>query len=199
VASLASVTIWAIVGFYWFLVTWDAPRGDWFGTFIPFLNWGALSWVLLAAIGFHFSARGIAVEGMTKSVSGFLSNLFAVFSHLIVGGLLTVQIDNIYEVYAPDAADQLLPLSLSVSWGIYALLLTLWGTRVKQPLFRIVGAVVLLLVAGKALFMDLEGEAMLYKFVVLLALGGISFLITWVNNRGQNTGKGERDEAEAEV
>jgi len=199
VVSLAGVSLWTVTGFYWFLVTWHAPRGDWFGTFIPFLNWGALSWALLAAIGFYLSVKGISGK-LTKEANAFLSNLFAVFSHLIVGGLLTVQIENVFLVYAEDAPNRLVQLSLSVSWGIYALLLTLWGTYVRQPLFRIFGAAVLLLVAGKALFLDLEGEEMLYKFVVLLALGGISFLITWVNGKSQeNRRKPEPSACEPKV
>ncbi|TVY04374.1 DUF2339 domain-containing protein [Cohnella terricola] len=188
VVSLASVTIWSIVGFYWFAVTWQAPRGDWFGTFIPFLNWGALSWMLLAAIGFYFSAKGIAVA-TPKAAGTFLSNLFAVFSHLIVGGLLTVQIRNVFIVYADETADRLLQLSLSVSWGIYALLLCLWGTYRHQWLFRVFGGIVLVLVGCKALFLDLEGKMMLYKFAVLLVLAGISFLITWVNGKWNNERK----------
>jgi hypothetical protein len=74
-------------------------------------------------------------------------------------------------------------LSLTVSWGIYALLLFVWGAYRRQMLFRAFGSVVLLIVACKAMFMDLEGEEMLYKVIVLLILGGISFLITWINGR----------------
>jgi len=196
VASLAAIAVWTVVGVYWFLVTWDAPRGDWFGTFIPFLNWGALSWVLLAFVGFYLSVTGICFR-MTKETTSFLSNLFAVLSHLIVGGLLTVQIENVFLVYAEDAPNRLVQLSLSVSWGVYALLLTLWGTVARQQLFRIFGAVVLLLVAGKAIFLDLEGEETLYKCAVLLVLGGISFLITWINGKKREQ-KGEPESVPAE-
>lgn len=180
--SLSSLAIWVIVGCYWFLVTWDSPRGEWFGTFIPFLNWGAMSWILLAVIGFYYSTKGIVSE-VTKGSEELLSNIFALLSHLIVGGLLTVQIQNIYIVYFDDAPNQLLQLSWTVSWGIYSLLLFLWGAYRQQVLFRWFGTIVLLIVACKALFMDLSGEDMLYKVLVLLILGGISFLITWINGR----------------
>ncbi len=196
VASLTAISIWAVVGVYWFLVTWDAPRGDWFGAFIPFLNWGALSWALLAFVGFYLSVTGIDFN-MKKETAAFLSNLFAVFSHLIVGGLLTVQIETVFLVYAEDAPNRLVQLSLSVSWGVYALLLTLWGTVFRQQLFRIFGAAVLLLVAGKAFFLDLEGEETLYKCGVLLVLGGISFLITWINGKRRDN-RGEPQSAPAD-
>ncbi|QJD82160.1 DUF2339 domain-containing protein [Cohnella herbarum] len=182
VASLMSIAIWLIVGCYWFVVTWETLRGEWFGTFIPFLNWGALAWMLLAAIGFYFSAKGI-VFAMSAANEKLLSNLFALFAHLIVGGLLTVQIENVFIVYFDDSTDRLLQLSLSVSWGIYAMLLFLWGAYRQQMLFRIFGAIVLLIVASKAIFMDLDSENMIYKVVALLILGGISFLITWINGK----------------
>jgi hypothetical protein len=182
IASISSLIIWFGAGCYWFFVTWDTPRGEWFGTFIPFLNWGAMAWVLLAIIGFYYSAKGIVSE-TTKQSEKLLSKLFALLAHFIVGGLLTVQIQNIYIVYFDSAADQLLQLTLTISWGIYALLLFLWGAYRQQILFRWFGTVVLLIVACKALFMDLGGEEMLYKVLVLLILGGISFLITWINGK----------------
>lgn len=181
-ASVSSIAIWFIVGCYWFIVTWDSPRGEWFGTFIPFLNWGAMSWILLAVIGFYYSTKGIVSEKV-KGSEGLLSNLFALLSHFIVGGLLTVQIQNVYLVYFNGASNQLMQLSLTVSWGIYALLLFVWGAYRRQLLFRAFGSVVLLIVACKAMFMDLEGKEMLFKVLVLLLLGGISFLITWINGR----------------
>ncbi|MCD9021448.1 DUF2339 domain-containing protein [Cohnella silvisoli] len=187
-ASVSSLVIWFVVGCYWFIVTWDTPRGEWFGTFIPFLNWGAMSWVLLAAIGFYYSTKGIVSEA-AKGSEKLLSNIFALLAHLIVGGLLTVQIRNVYIVYFNESADQLLQMSLTLSWGIYALLLFLWGAYRRQILFRAFGAVVLLCVACKAMFMDLEGKEMLYKVLLLLILGGISFLITWVNGKWKGVEK----------
>jgi uncharacterized membrane protein len=189
-ASVTSLAVWFIVGCYWFIVTWDTPRGEWFGTYIPFLNWGAMAWVLLAIIGFYYSTKGIVSEA-AKGSEKLLSNVFALLAHFIVGGLLTVQIQNIYIVYVDDAANQLLQLTLSVSWGIYALLLFLWGAYRRQVLFRWFGSVVLLIVACKAIFMDLSGEEMLFKVLVLLILGGFSFLITWINGRWKEVPKPE--------
>jgi hypothetical protein len=74
-------------------------------------------------------------------------------------------------------------LTLSVVWGIYALLLFLWGAYRRQMTFRWFGSAVLLFVAIKAIFLDLSGEQALYKVLVLLALGGISFLATWINGK----------------
>ncbi|RKP57272.1 DUF2339 domain-containing protein [Cohnella endophytica] len=194
-ASVISVFIWFGVGCYWFAVTWSAPRGEWFGTFIPFLNWGAMSWMLLAWIGFYYSVKGI-VSRRVKGSEEQLSNVFALLAHLIVGGLLTVQIQNVFLVYYDSAYDQLLQLSLSVSWGVYALLLFLWGAYRNQNLFRIAGSAVLLLVACKAMIIDLEGEQMLYKVFVLLLLGGISFLITWINGKWKAEPKPKSDPVE---
>jgi uncharacterized membrane protein len=181
-ARIFSVLVWFIVGTYWFIVTWDTPRGEWFGAYIPFLNWGAMAWVLLAAIGFYYSVKNIVPQA-TRVAEEQLSNLFAIVAHLIVGGLLTVQIQNLYIVYFDEASDQLQQLTLSVSWGIYALLLFVWGAYRREAIFRWFGTAVLLIVAAKAIFIDLDGEEMLYKVLVLLILGGISFLISWINGK----------------
>ncbi|MBO9600344.1 MAG: DUF2339 domain-containing protein, partial [Cohnella sp.] len=188
--TVASIGVWVSVGVYWFVVTWDSPRGEWFGMFIPFLNWGAMAWVLLAAIGFYFSVRGIVVK-LSEDMGYALSMLLALLSHLIVGGLLTVQIQNVFRIYFENESGQLLALSLTVSWGVYALLLFLWGAYHRQPPFRWFGSVVLILVAIKAVFMDLHGEEALYKVFVLLVLGGISFLISWVNAKWKGKTGGE--------
>ncbi|WEK55517.1 MAG: DUF2339 domain-containing protein [Candidatus Cohnella colombiensis] len=190
--KIISVAIWFIVGIYWFIVTWDTPRGEWFGTYIPFLNWGAMAWVLLAVIGFYYSMHEMRSPKKPRSIDSdaneeLLSNVFALFSHLIVGGLLTVQISGVFYEYFDSASNNMMQLSLSVSWGVYALLLFLWGAYRGQNLFRWFGTVVLLIVAVKAMFMDLSGQDMLYKVLVLILLGGISFLITWVNNKWNTT------------
>jgi uncharacterized membrane protein len=179
--KIASYAIWLVIVLYWFIVTWDAPRGEWFGIYIPFLNWGALAWIILAAIGFYYSTR-VMFNSFKEEESMWFNSINAVISHLIVGGLLTVQIENLFEEYmVPNFFDY--QMTLSMTWGIYALLLFLWGAYSKQPVFRIFGSIVLVLVAGKTLLFDLAGEETIYKVVVLFALGVISFLITWINNR----------------
>lgn len=189
-----AVLIWLSVGIYWFAVTWTTPRGDWFGTFIPFLNWGALSWMLLALIGFRFAVKGVGLRSDSDAeLRAWLPDIFALLSHLIVGGLLTVQIQNVHLVYFDGASRQLEQLSLSLAWGVYALLLFLWGAYSRQVLFKYFGSAMLLVVAFKAILLDLSGQQMLYKVVVLLLLGGISFLVTWIN------GKWKRDDIKAEI
>lgn len=181
-AEGASMLVWLVVGLYWFAVTWNAPRGEWFGVYLPLLNWAAVAWMLLAAIGFYYSVR-LASPREGEWGSRALANVCALLSHLVVGGLLTLQLANVFDVYFPDASGSALQLSLSVSWGIYALLLFLWGAYQRQMLFRWFGSFVLAGVAVKAIFLDLSGREALYKAAVLLALGAISFLITWVNGK----------------
>lgn len=178
-----SMSIWFIVGVYWFSTTWDTPRGDWFGVYVPFLNWGALSWMLLAAMGFYYATKRQAV-GMDGSDRALVSNALAVGAHLVIGGLLTVQITGLFEAYDWGTGETtLLRLALSLAWGAYALLLFFWGAYRREPLFRWFGSAVLVVVALKAMIVDLQGEETLLKALVLLGLGGISFLITWVNGK----------------
>ncbi|WP_042159750.1 DUF2339 domain-containing protein [Paenibacillus gorillae] len=181
-ANLISVAIWIIVGFYWYIVTWSTPRGEWFGVYIPFLNWGAVAWMLLAAIGFYY-ATSMNMSGLKAGSNRLLANIYATLSHLIIGGLLTRQIENIFTEYFNGSSGIYMKLTLTVTWGVYALLLFLWGAYRRESWFRWFGSAVLLLVAVKAIFMDLSGKESLYKVVVLLLLGVISFAISWINNK----------------
>ncbi|MNC24856.1 hypothetical protein D3C75_729240 [compost metagenome] len=179
--QLVSMVMWVGVSSYWFATTWDAPRGEWFGIYIPFLNGAAFAWIILAALGFWYSLSS-SFAALKEEGRRFLSCLFAVASHLIVGGLLTLQIGNIFEEYDLNSFWDL-NLTLSVSWGVYALLLFLWGASSKQRLFRYFGSVVLALVSIKIFFFDLSGEDSIYKVLVLLLMALISFTISYINHR----------------
>lgn len=190
--SLCSLVTWFLVGAYWYVVTWDTPRGEWFGMYIPFLNWGAIAWMLLAALGFYFS-RQLVIPQITEQANRILVRVYALFAHLIVGGLLTRQIENIFTEYLNESSSVYMQLALSVSWGCYALLLILWGAYYREQLFRWFGSIVLVLVAIKAIFMDLSGQEALYKVGVLLLLGAISFFITWINGKWRIKDEGARE------
>ena len=167
----AAQAVWMCILIYWFATTWGQYHGIWFGVYIPFLNNGALAWMLLAALGFYFSLK--AKEG--------LNYIYAILSHLIVGGLLTVQIENIWSEY--NLPSNWESLSLSISWGVYALLLFIWGAYTQTSLYKIFGSVVLVFVAIKTIFFDLTGSETFYKVIALMVLGLISFAISFVNNR----------------
>ncbi|MFH5185544.1 DUF2339 domain-containing protein [Paenibacillus sp. TAB 01] len=177
----AAVGIWLIVVCYWFTVTWDTPWGTWFGVFIPFLNWAALAWELLAAMGFYFSLR-ISFPALRHDGNRLIAYACSILSHLIVGGLLTVQVRNMITEYRLSGWMDL-QLTLSVSWGIYALLLFLWGARSRQSVFRVFGSVVLIGVAAKTLLLDLSGSETIYKVLVLFLLGVITFAIAYINGK----------------
>ncbi|WP_152396297.1 DUF2339 domain-containing protein [Paenibacillus guangzhouensis] len=173
-----SVIIWASIGLYWYVVTWSTPRGEWFGMFIPFLNWGAVAWIVLAALGFYMSLH-LDVKGMGPYGRMMISTVLSLASHLIVGGLLTVQVQSLFSVYDIRGVG----LTLSISWALYSLLLFLWGMFSNQWFYRIFGTAVLLLVAAKTMIIDLAEQATIYKVVVFLVLGGICFFISYINSR----------------
>ncbi|WP_282936791.1 DUF2339 domain-containing protein [Paenibacillus sp. RC67] len=179
----ASIGVWFVIVFYWFVVTWDTPWGEWFGVYIPFFNWAALAWELLAAMGFYFSVRG-SFRAMRQEDNRLLSVVYSITSHLIVGGLLTVQVENMVAEYKLDHILDL-QLTLSISWGIYALLLFVWGAYSRQSVFRVFGSLVLLCVAAKTLVFDLAGSETIYKVIVLFILGIITFCIAYVNGKWQ--------------
>lgn len=184
----SAIGVWFAVVVYWFFVTWTAPWGVWFGVYIPFLNWSALAWELLAAMGFYFSIRG-SFAVLRPEDNRLLSIVYSVTSHLILGGLLTVQVKNMIGEY--DLHRFLdLQLTLSISWGLYALLLFMWGAYSRQSLFRVFGSLVLLCVAAKTLVFDLAGSETFYKVIVLFVLGIITFGIAYINGKWQAAGPG---------
>lgn len=194
--KLVAVVIWVLTGSYWFSTTWTTPLGIWFDTFIPVLNFSGFAWVLLAVFGFYVSLKVNfeILKGKDKDDANYyMSNVFSILSHLVVGGLLTFQIDNLWEFYKIEFID--LELTYSITWGIYALLIFLWGAYSKQALFRWFGSGVLVLVAVKTIFFDLAGSDTIAKIFVLFILGIITFAISFVNNMW----KGEKKEEVCEM
>lgn len=171
--------IWICTGVYWFVATWDVPRMNWFDVYVPFLNGGAVVWMGLAAFGFVCS-RKVRYSFTDMENNALFSNLYALGGHFVVGGLLTVQIMNSFEEYSLSFS---MHLALSVTWAIYALLLFVWGAYSRQRLFRWIGSIVLVIVSLKAILLDMSNEDTIFKMFVFIALGAISFGITWVNQR----------------
>ncbi|GMK41854.1 hypothetical protein PCCS19_49130 [Paenibacillus sp. CCS19] len=178
--------IWLMTGVYWFGKAWDVPRLNWFGdVYVPFINGGALAWVALAALGFYMS-RKVIFKSLSQFDQSLVSVLYAIASHLIVGGLLTIQVmDWFDENHWSGHAD----LFLSVVWAIHALLLFVWGAYSSQRVFRWFGSIVLIIVALKAVLLDLSGEDTIYKIIVFLLLGLISMSISWINARWSTKSK----------
>lgn len=176
--KLIASAIWLITGLYWFGATWGVPAVNPFGVYVPFVNGGAGAWMLLAAFGFYAAREVRFVGARQESVHAGIGHTFALLAHLIVGGLLTVQITAASDAYdwMPEST-----LVLSVSWAAYALLLFLWGAYTRGSLFRWFGSGVLAIVSAKTLLFDLGGEDTLYKIVVFFVLGIICFGITLIN------------------
>ena len=182
--------LWMVTTIYWFVVCWDVPWPHWFGvTYVPFINPGALAWVLLAVAGFSFSVWLERMQAENRFY-GDLSTLFALAAHVIVGGLLTVQINNSFEAYPlanPSLTYHVNMAALSVSWGVYALLLVAWGMYRKTALFRWFGLAATGVVLGKVILLDLSGLDTLYKMIALACIGvtfvGIGFLYQRNHNR----------------
>lgn len=179
----AGATLWGVTAVYWYSVAWNVEWPAWFGVkFIPFINPGALAWIFLAAAGFAFS---IWIERLPKpsSQGADMAVIYALASHVIVGGLLTIQINNLFEAY-PLATARLTGhvnmAALSVAWGIYALLLVLWGLVRNSALFRWFGLAATALVLVKVFMVDLQGLDTVYKMIAFFLLGliflGIGFL-----------------------
>jgi len=165
---------WMLLLVYWLCVAWEVKWVEWFGVpYIPFINPGAIIWMALASMGFVFAAYFAKNNRATSTMYGILS-------HVVVGGLLTVQINNLWDAYDINFSVQ---LALSVSWTIYALLMFLWGAYNRDTIFRVFGSVVLIFTAAKVLLFDLSGDATFYKVLCLVTLGVIILVIGYINQR----------------
>ena len=164
--------IWILAVCYGYVTTWDAAIGEWFGTFIPFLNWGAFAWIMLMAVGF--------VIPMINSDMG-IRVATTLISFLIFGGLITVQIDSAFENYALN--NTFLDITQSALWGIYAASMFLWGSRYQMGWLRAVSAAIFGMIALKAVFYDLWNSDSLYKAALFFVLGLISFGMMMVDQR----------------
>jgi uncharacterized membrane protein len=168
----AAVALWGILFVYWYAVAWNVEWVEWFGVrYIPFINPGALVWMAMAAIGFIFSRSVTHDEKISVAL--------AIFSHIVIGGLFTIQIQNVWEAYT--VAFIKLHLMLSIMWMLYALVIFVWGALSKGKVFRYLGSVVMIVTAIKILTFDLRGEATIYKVIFLLIIGLIILGIAYVN------------------
>ncbi len=179
-AKYIGIGIWGITMIHWYAVAWDVEWVRWFGVkYIPFINPGALVWMGLATSGFIFSR--IMLKKAKRERDRSISTLLAIASHAVIGGLLTLQIDNVWEAYNVTAIK--LSLVLSIVWFFYALLLFLWGAYTKSIIFKRLGTIVIVVSSFKVIFFDLQGEDSLYKVLSLFIIGVLTLGIAYVNSR----------------
>ncbi|MCU4174815.1 DUF2339 domain-containing protein [Carboxylicivirga sp. N1Y90] len=166
---------WVLLIIYWFTVAWDVQWIELFGLkFVPFLNAGALTWMLLAGFGFFIAKK-------EQTDLPVLSNIFAIVANIIVAGLITIQIKNIWLAY--DINNFSRPLAISISYIVYALLIFLWGSHTKAISFRIMGTIVLLITSIKVFFWDLSGTANVSKMIFLVIIGLLTLAIAHINKK----------------
>ncbi len=186
-----SVFAWVIVLYYWFSKAWSVEWVSWFGVeYIPFINPGALAWMALAAAGFigsrYLQAQSVAQkDAIEATVFKRLSTFTAILAHVVVGGLLTIQIQNAWEAYAIKITR--LNLILSNVWLLYAMTLFLWGAYAKEKIYKTLGTVVILLTSCKIIFFDLHASKSFEKVIFLMLAGGLILLIAYINKRSSNT------------
>ncbi len=179
---------------YWFARAWEV---DWLPVlgveYIPFLNAGALVWLGLIILGFNYAidVRNGGESLLAWGGRGTASALLALISHIQIGGLLTIQVMNLWEAYDMNWLNR--DLTLSACWFVYALVLFLWNSRLPHAMFRWLGGAVLLFSSGKVLLWDLQGESTTQKILFLLFLGGITLLIGRIRARknAQQTAENE--------
>ncbi len=191
-----------LVTSYWYSNAWSVEWIPIFGVkYIPFFNLGAIVWILLATFGFSLSkfllkdtlhsemAQSVG-EKMIQSISAGA----ALISHLVIGGLLTVQIINLWEAYEITLLTQ--GLMVSLMWFVYALILFLWSNNTSQKLFKVLGMLVIAVSTLKVFIFDLQGESTVEKVIFLLLFGGILFILGRVNQKSASKAKSKEGPSE---
>ncbi len=185
-----SILAFFVLIIYWYSVAWSVEWVEMFGIrYIPFLNAGALIWMGMTFLGLSYSrfSEKNPLPGVSKSDNALVTNVLALVSHLLIGGLLTIQILNLWEAY--DLTFISKGLSLSLCWFIYSLILFLWGAKSRQKLFSILGGFVLLFSTCKVFLFDLSGDSSLQKVLFLMTLGAVTLLIAKVRNKALSSAK----------
>lgn len=188
--QLVSIAGFIAVVVYWFTKAWDVDWLPIFGVkYIPFLNPGALVWILLAILGFRMSLdlRNNYFESEQQQL--FESRVLALISHLIVGGLLSFQIMNLWSAY--DLRWMSEDLGLSLCWFLYALVLFIWNWYAEDRFFRRFGGFVLVVSTIKVLFWDIEGKSSIEKIIYLLIFGAVTLLIAKIKSSKKEAGDAE--------
>ena len=177
---------------YWYMFAWEVEWIAIFGVkYLPFFNAGALIWMIMAGMGFYFSKHEekLMAENTSPNSSqhdksteysflkdkSLLSGVLGVLSHVIVGGLLTVQIGNLWEAYDISLVSE--NLAMSVTWIVYALTIYLMSINSQHKIYKVLGTVVLVLTSIKVFAWDLLGSANYQKVIFLMVIGGLTLLI----------------------
>jgi uncharacterized membrane protein len=184
-ARYLALASWTFTFIYWYITAWDVQWVRWFGLeFIPFLNPGALVWIGLAITGFVFSDRfrqnsDHKSEFPYKNSNEWVALALAFASHAVVGGLLTIQIQNTWEAYNLGFVS--VNIFLSISWMVYALSLFAWGAYSNQLPFRFMGSAVVIITSIKVFLEDIRGTSNIYIALFLLVIGLIVLLIARID------------------
>jgi uncharacterized membrane protein len=171
--TTVSYVAWMMLLVYWFSVAWSVEWIELFGIrYLPFFNAGGITWKLLAAFGFYISKK-------ETEHNPLLSQILAIGSNVIVGGLVTIQISNLWLAYDIHFISE--SLAISIAYICYALLIFLWGAHTKDKVYRIIGSIVLLATSAKVFFWDLSGTANVSKMIFLMIMGLLTLGIAHVN------------------
>jgi uncharacterized membrane protein len=103
----------------------------------------------------------------------------ALASHSVVGGLLTIQIQNTWDAYQLEFVS--VNIFLSISWMVYAMALFAWGAYANQLPFRFMGSAVIIITSIKVFLEDIRGSSNIYIALFLLVIGLIVLLIARID------------------
>jgi hypothetical protein len=186
------MVFWLIVFIYWLFNAWGIGDVEWFGVaYVPFVNPPGLLWLFISITGFIIAVlgkkssekQGADEEKKSKIIYSFsvvMAIIIAILSHIAIGGLLTLEISYLWKFYTIGFSAMFV---YSLVWGVYALILFLWGYTNNERLFIYFADIVLVIVLVKILFFDLAGETSIVKAISILLTGIVIVIIGFLNYR----------------
>lgn len=174
-----------IILLYWYTVAWEVDWIPYFGIkYIPFLNLGALAWVVLAGVFFYISATAPRVlksdnNEICKLDIRYFTISMALIAHIVIGGLFTVQILNLWDAYHIRFIQP--NMALSISWITYSSILFVWGIYTREMLYKLFGMIVIGITSIKVLFYDIINTSSFYKAIFFAILGILIVCIALLN------------------
>jgi uncharacterized membrane protein len=81
---------------------------------------------------------------------------------------------------------------VSVSWGLYAVAMVMFGYIINKNFFRTIGTVMIFVVVGKLLLIDLSSVAAIWRVLLFMGFGSILLLLSYRLARSLKSTRNER-------
>lgn len=102
---------------------------------------------------------------------------------LVIHGVVLSVLSAEYLLWTNNGNDEQYKLGLTILWGVYALMLIVWGIYKKQKHFRLAAIALFVITLVKLFMYDLAESGTITKTVSFISLGAILLLVSYLYHR----------------